>query len=52
VPPGRGSEITRRGACALAAAGLVAVPEIDETMAPEALDATADWIVSRFGGSR
>ena len=28
------------------------IPEIDETMAPEALDAIADWVVRRFGGSR
>jgi uncharacterized protein len=28
------------------------IPEIDETMAPEALDAIADWVVKRFGGSR
>jgi pimeloyl-ACP methyl ester carboxylesterase len=28
------------------------IPEIDETMAPEALDVIADWIVKRFGGSR
>ena len=28
------------------------IPEIDETMAPEALNAIADWVVQRFGGSR
>jgi pimeloyl-ACP methyl ester carboxylesterase len=28
------------------------MPEIDENMAPEALDAVATWIVTRFGGSR
>jgi hypothetical protein len=28
------------------------IPEIDETMAPEALDTIADWVVKRFGGSR
>ena len=28
------------------------IPEIEETMAPEALDAIADWVVRRFGESR
>jgi fermentation-respiration switch protein FrsA (DUF1100 family) len=28
------------------------IPEIDETMAPEALDAIADWVVRRFGGTK
>ena len=28
------------------------IPAIDETMAPEALGAIADWVVTRFGGSR
>ncbi len=28
------------------------IPEIDETMAPEAMDAIADWLTKRFGGNR
>jgi pimeloyl-ACP methyl ester carboxylesterase len=28
------------------------IPGIDETMAPDALGAIADWVVKRFGGSR
>ncbi len=36
-----------------ASSGLPAeIQEIDETMAPEALDTIADWVIQRFGGSR